>query len=372
MIVFLLLLAPVTFTPSTKLMAIKRLVNFRGQCSTPACQQLVRSLTAEGFSQSAIAKKLHISRSSVSRVLSGREVKKRGGARPQSTAKKALKERWLTELKKIVNKKNVHGHPMYPSLKIISAKMKRMKLGPSGETTVRAGLNKLGFTAKKKVRSPKQWPTDKAVRMAFCRREVKRAGTLLFSDEKIFDTNYHGTRYQWCLGDTMADPIEISRWGATVHVWGCIGIGVKILVFFEKKVSVNSDRYLAKCITPHLTTLQQGVFQQDGAKAHTSKKCMKYFADNNIDVLNPWPPRSPDLNVIELLWATLSRNVSLRCPKSVPDLQKMVQEEWDKIPQAHIDKLVTDEYRRRVRMCLDVEGRILTRSDSRNAKKLNY
>lgn len=61
--------------------------------------------------------------------MSGREVKKRGGARPQSTAKKALKERWLAELKKIVNKKNVHAHPMYPSLKIISAKMKRMKLG---------------------------------------------------------------------------------------------------------------------------------------------------------------------------------------------------------------------------------------------------
>lgn len=353
-------------------MAIKRLVNFRGQCSTPACQQLVRSLTAEGFSQSAIAKKLHISRSSVSRVLSGREVSKRGGARPQSAAKKALKVRWLAALKKVVTQKNVHGHPMFPSLKIISATMTRKNLGPSGRTTVRAGLNTLGFTAKKKVRSPKQWPEDKALRMAFCKREVDRVGTLLFSDEKIFDTNYHGTRYQWCLGDAMADPIEISRWGATVHVWGCIGIGVKILVFFEKKVSVNSVRYLEKCITPHLDQLKQGVFQQDGAKAHTSKLCMKYFEDNDVDVLSPWPARSPDLNVIELLWATLSRNVSNRCPKSVPDLKKMVQEEWDKIPQAHIDKLVTDEYRRRVRMCLDVGGRILTRSDSRTAKKQNY
>ena len=353
-------------------MAIKRLVNFRGQCSTPACQQLVRSLTAEGFSQSAIAKKLHISRSSVSRVLSGREVKKRGGARPQSTAKKALKARWLAELKKVVTKKNVHGHPMYPSLKIISNKMTRMKLGPSGRTTVRAGLNKLGFTAKKKVRSPKQWPGDPAIRMAFCKREVERVGTLMFSDEKIFDTNYHGTRFQWCPKDTMADPIEIQRWGATVHVWGCIGIGVKILVFFEKKKSVNSQLYLDKCITPHLTALQNGVFQQDGAKCHTSTKSMTYFKDNNIDVLDPWPPRSPDLNVIELLWATLSRNVSARCPKSVPDLQKMVRQEWDKIPQAHINKLVTDEYRRRVRMCLEVEGRILTRSDSHKAKALQY
>lgn len=353
-------------------MAIKRLVNFRGQCSTPACQQLVRSLSSEGFSQSAIAKKLHISRSSVHRVLSGREVKKRGGARPQPTERTQLKERWLAALKKIVQKKDAHNRPQFASLKILSNKMTRMNLGPSGRTTVRAGLNKLGFTAKKKVRSPKQWPNDKAIRMAFCKREVKRTGTLMFSDEKIFDTNYHGTRFQWCLGDAMADPVEIERWGATVHVWGCIGVGVKMLVFFEKGASVNSDSYLEKCIAPFLDELQKGVFQQDGAKAHTSKKSMAYFEANNIDVLSPWPPRSPDLNVIELLWATLSRNVSNRCPKSVADLKKMVQEEWDKIPQAHIDKLVTDEYRRRVRMCLDVEGRILTRNDSRNAKKLNY
>jgi hypothetical protein len=64
------------------------------------------------------------------------------------------------------------------------------------------------------------------------------------------------------------------------HVWGCIGIGVKILVFFEKKVSVNSDRYLAKCITPSprnashpISPLSSRVFfSRKGAKAHTSKK----------------------------------------------------------------------------------------------------
>jgi len=306
-------------------------------------------------------------------VLAGREAKKRGGLRPQPTAKKELKSRWLAALKKVVTKKNTHGHPMFPSIKIISAKMKRMKLGPSGCTTVRTGLNLLGFTAKKKVKSPKQWPEDKAIRMAFCKRELNRVKPLLFSDEKIFDTNYHGTRFQWCLGDEMADPIEIQRWGATVHVWGCIGVGVKILVFWEKGETVNSDRYLAKCIEPFVKDFKRGgTFQQDGAKAHTSKKSMEYFRKKNIDVLDPWPPRSPDLNVIELLWATLSRNVSNRCPKSPADLKKMVQEEWDKIPQSHIDKLVTDEYRRRVRRCLDVEGRILTRFDSREAKKLNY
>ena len=44
----------------------------------------------------------------------------------------------------------------------------------------------------------------------------------------------------------------------------------------------------------------------------------------------------------------------------------MVKEEWRKIPQADIDHLVGEEYRTRVRACIAVGGRTLTRKDVRD------
>ena len=44
----------------------------------------------------------------------------------------------------------------------------------------------------------------------------------------------------------------------------------------------------------------------------------------------------------------------------------MVKDEWEKIPQADIDHLVGEEYRKRIQACIAVGGRTLTRQDVRN------
>ena len=44
-----------------------------------------------------------------------------------------------------------------------------------------------------------------------------------------------------------------------------------------------------------------GIFQQDLATCHTSKKLQKIFEEAEINVLE-WPGNFPDLNLIENLW----------------------------------------------------------------------
>ena len=61
------------------------------------------------------------------------------------------------------------------------------------------------------------------------------------------------------------------------------------------------------------------------------------------------------MNPIENLWATLSKAVSDRAPFDQAELDKFVHEEWDKYPQARVDKLVRS-FRGRLVRCKAVEG----------------
>ena len=44
-----------------------------------------------------------------------------------------------------------------------------------------------------------------------------------------------------------------------------------------------------------------------------------------------WPSRSPDLNPIEHVWDVIGREVRIRGPRNVLQLQKFVVEEWNGI-----------------------------------------
>jgi len=98
------------------------------------------------------------------------------------------------------------------------------------------------------------------------------------------------------------------------------------------------------------------LFEQDGARVHTSK--------TNIALLNElfkdnWfqnPPNSPDLAYpIETLWSILKNRIKKRIPKTKEELKQFIQEEWSSIPKLLLKNLC-ERYIDRLKKVIELKG----------------
>ena len=104
-----------------------------------------------------------------------------------------------------------------------------------------------------------------------------------------------------------------------VMVWGAIRAnGVVYICQMRGKIKVTTyqkmleDEVFGKDLT-HLP--EDFIFQQDNAPIHVARSSKAYFQKKQIPLLQ-WPPYSPDLNILENLWALVSmkteKNMKLR------------------------------------------------------------
>ena len=77
-----------------------------------------------------------------------------------------------------------------------------------------------------------------------------------------------------------------------------------------------------------------------------------------LDRLPAWPPNSPDLNLIEVVWSWMVKSMSKRrggWPKRPEELRMAVVEAWDAISLESFRELILG-YRTRLRCILSVDG----------------
>ena len=178
---------------------------------------------------------------------------------------------------------------------------------------------------------------------------------VLFSDESRFQLFRHDGRSRVFrrTGERFARPCvrEVDRFGGgSVMVWGAIRFGWRSpLLIIEGNLTARlyAEIILEGQIIPYCTNDQRSIFMQDNARPHVAEICINLLRNNNVQTLE-WPPYSSDMNPIEHLWDTLDRRVRARTPppQSHAELRQALIEEWHRIPQWRINRLITSMPRR--------------------------
>ncbi len=150
----------------------------------------------------------------------------------------------------------------------------------------------------------------------------------IFSDEctvqlerhrrKCFSNEKYGGKLLLIKG-TAKHPVK-------VHVWAGISLkGATKVCIFPGKTRMDSALYcriIKQAFLPFVSRkFPNGncLLQQDNCPTHVSKYSLKQFAEMGVKTV-AWPPESPDLNPIELVWHQLKEYLHA-------DVKPMTQEE---------------------------------------------
>ncbi|GBO23976.1 hypothetical protein AVEN_109463-1 [Araneus ventricosus] len=86
-----------------------------------------------------------------------------------------------------------------------------------------------------------------------------------------------------------------------------------------------------------------GQFQHDNATPHASKVATKWLQEHTSDFRHfHWPPKSPDMNIIEDIWDALLYVVEKRSPppRASMDLLTALQDSWCEFSSGYLQTLV--------------------------------
>ena len=72
-----------------------------------------------------------------------------------------------------------------------------------------------------------------------------------------------------------------------------------------------------------------------------SSETKRWLKKNKVHLLEDWPPKSPDMNIIENVWGYLVKTVYYEkgSYKNLDELKSAILAAWISIPQTLLDKL---------------------------------
>ena len=112
---------------------------------------------------------------------------------------------------------------------------------------------------------------------------------------------------------------------------------------------------LAKFYKEDIDKYPSKIFQQDGARSHSSKlsqNMIKFLFkdkfiptwDNDLKINDEyvprWPPNSPELSLIEIIWSIIKQMLVFFPPKDMDNLKNTIKMIWDSIPKSIYQNII--------------------------------
>ena len=175
---------------------------------------------------------------------------------------------------------------------------------------------------------------------------------MIWSDESKFEI-FGSTRCVFVRrrkGEQMVSTHmvpTVKHGGGGVMVWGWFA-GDTVGDLFKIEDTLNQHGYHSilqrRAIPSGLRLVGPSfIFQQDNDPKHTSRLCKGYLTKKESDGVlcqMTWPPQSPDLNPIEMVWDEMDRRVKAKGPTSAQHLWELLQDCWKTISGDDLMKLI--------------------------------
>jgi len=213
-------------------------------------------------------------------------------------------------------------------------------------STVKRILRKYGLFGRFAAKKPYLNERHIKNRLKWCRDYSKLLPSfwnkVIFSDESRIKLFSRRRQYVRRPQGSKYSPKYITKTvkfgGNSIMVSGAIKEdGTRVLLRCPDRM--NSDAYKNVLKRGLLQIYEaQNIFQQDNAPCHKSK-LVSFLDLKKICVLSDWPAQSPDLNIIEPLWADLKARVHSCRPTNIEALWKNLEEQWAMIPTSTIKNL---------------------------------
>lgn len=140
-----------------------------------------------------------------------------------------------------------------------------------------------------------------------------------FSDEKTFKSCNDRAKSLWRPKNQRYNPLYIQETTfsgrITCGVWGFItrgGVGelsqITAHMNSQEYTTILDEVFLPSIHTMYGDSAREFTFQQDNARMHTSYHTRAWFASHPEVICMEWPVKSPDLNLIENVWAKMVWN----------------------------------------------------------------
>ena len=102
--------------------------------------------------------------------------------------------------------------------------------------------------------------------------------------------------------------------------------------------NIDSAKYQQILASQYIPNYKRGqIFQQGKAPCHTSGSTMKFLRGKKV--LQGWPARSPDMNIIEQVWGRMKEEAWRTKPKNLEELWDACKVAFHAIPDNLINKL---------------------------------